>query len=513
LSRTSPPRTTEFASASEPLQAVAGRIHPNTLRFYTLPQDARPSLVDPVSLLSSRRLDVMARVLYARARREGYGLEWGRHAYENLIRAWTHDFTPPREVEPGRFSMADYYEQFDRVLDSMAARRFSAEVSIIPTCQDTIVDGAHRLAAAIVLGLDEVVCVELDGAPQVQDHRVLQQIGMEQAVIEDLVLELVRRKPDTRLAMLFPCAHAQHDRACERLGQAYLVDYQHEFAPTYSGLMRLMDLCYGGHDWWAQVHAERFASRRFRRFAPLRLVFYQEKDQPVRPVKEEIRGMLGAGVDGIHTTDTHAETVAIAEIVLNANGRKWLNHARQYPTPRFEEFFEELRANVQSSGAADRICIDSGGVLAAYGLRDVTDLDYLEVGGTGTFDRDGMINCHNGEYKNTGIDEEAIVCDPRNYFYYQGIKFAAPHVVRRLKLSRGSGKDLDDVARLDAIGRRSPFNVPLKIRKTRTMLKSAATAAKMAIIVGAAGLLKRVIPPKHHHHMRAAYRRWFARDR
>lgn len=487
---------------------ISSRIHPNTLKFYGLPKNAAVTKVSPRDLLSSRRLDVVARVLYARERLSDLPPGWGCHVFESLIRCWTNDFTPPREVEPGRFTMDDYHQQFSSLIDSMAAHRFSEKVSLIPTCKGTLVDGAHRLAAAVTLGLDEVATVELDGIPQVQNYQTLLQIGMESAAVESLVLELVRLKEGSRIALLFPCASQCHENAVQFLEKEFLVDYQCDMLITLSGLKRLMDLCYGSHDWWGDVHAFRFAKRRFSGRRPLKIVCFQEDGKSVRSIKEKLRDLMGCGNDAIHTTDTHEETLIIAEVLLNEHGRNWLNVANNTPTPRFDMLFDEFRRRVFSEQAATRVCVDAGGVLAAHGLRDVTDLDYLEVGGQGSFDRGGEINCHNGEYDGTGISESNIVSDFRMHFYYRGIRFAALPVVESLKMMRGSQKDLDDVARMKSLHAGLSYATYLCMREFKTTFKKNVRQVQKNLFLGVVATAKAIVPGRYHPLARRLYFLW-----
>lgn len=489
-------------------QGLASRIHPNTLRFYTLPTDASPTKAHPVDLLNSLRLDVLARVLYAKERIAGLPAGWGHYVYENLMRSWTNDFTPPREVEPGRFTMADYHQQFTALISNMSANRFADDISVIPTCEGTIVDGAHRLAAAIALGLDEVVTVELKGEPQVQDYKTLLQIGMNPAAVENMVLELMRLKKGSRIALLFPCTAHMHKQAIQYLEKKLHVDYRYDMLITFSGLKRLMDLCYGDHEWWEEVHAHRFAKRRFSGPHPLTIVCFQEDDKSVRPIKDKLRSLMDRGNDAIHTTDTHNETIAIAEVLLNEHGRDWLNIAQNTSTPRFNMLFEEFRHCILSKQATTRVCVDSGGVLAAYGLRDVTDLDYLEVGGKGSFNRDEEINCHNGEYQNTGLIESALVDDPRNHFYYRGIKFVSINNVEALKKSRGDAKDIEDLGRIYSLRSWSLHKFYISVRIFRTALPTQLRRIYTALFSLVVAIAKKVIPIKYHPLARNLYLRW-----
>lgn len=104
----------------------------------------------------------------------------------------------------------------------------------------------------------------------------------------------------------------------------------------------------------------------------------------------------------------------------------------------------------------DDYCIDNGGILSSYGLRDAHDLDYLTVSKNKIKNRD--IGCenknHEQEYKTLGYTIEDIIKDPKNHFYHYGVKFMSLEILKKFKFNRtkkvGVGhttirkKDLDD---------------------------------------------------------------------
>ena len=83
--------------------------------------------------------------------------------------------------------------------------------------------------------------------------------------------------------------------------------------------------------------------------------------------------------------------------------------------------------------------------MEAYGIREARDCDYVslnevELGlpGLGI----SLAN-EKPELANMSIDE--AIDDPRNYFYYHGLKFATLQAVMQLKQNREEKKDCRDV--------------------------------------------------------------------
>ena len=99
-------------------QEVEGHIHPNTLRFYDIPDTAKINSVSPLELINSKRLDIVARYIYAKTYISGIGHQWGKHVYSDLIKSQTNNFTKG-DLDPGKSNIEEYCEQFDALIDSI----------------------------------------------------------------------------------------------------------------------------------------------------------------------------------------------------------------------------------------------------------------------------------------------------------------------------------------------------------------------------------------------------------
>ena len=137
--------------------------------------------------------------------------------------------------------------------------------------------------------------------------------------------------------------------------------------------------------------------------------------------------------------------------LLNENSRHFISAAKPQPTQRFDHFFEKLKLWIKASNLdSEDFCVDSSAVLAAYGLRDCRDLDFLYYGDsidTGMSD----VSCHNEEMKYYQHTKNDIIFNPQNHFYYKGIKFASLEVVRAMKKFRNEKKDQVDIRLIASI--------------------------------------------------------------
>lgn len=481
-------------------------IHPNTLNYYRLPEHATVRWVETRSLLCSERLDVLARWAFARSVLNGHGVAFGEELYRTLLLRQSDDFS--RGTDPGKSDISSYLASFRELLQDMSVRGFDPTRSVLPVCGRTIVDGAHRLAAALALGLERVPCIDVEGEPMVLDAATLLRFGMPQWQVDWLTLMHCRFRTDMRAAVFFPRAHRRADEGIQRLAAQAEVARRISVSLTRVGMRRLMRLLYGAHTWWDDYQERRFSQRRWSSRAPATVVFFVPSAAPVRQLKEEIRTALGIGNDGLHTTDTHEETLELARTVLNENGLHRLNRARSLHVPNFERLFERFQARLAELGVDhDLYCIDSSSTMAVYGLRDVSDIDYLSVTGRADLDEQGEINLHNEEYEGfpTAIDE--IVEDPRNHFYFCGVKFISIEMLARMKRHRGQAKDLADLRLIRSIEHRL---VPPWVRsvwpRLEWLVRRWMEGIRPRLFAGAVSVLRLTMPDAPYRALRSFYR-------
>jgi hypothetical protein len=133
----------------------------------------------------------------------------------------------------------------------------------------------------------------------------------------------------------------------------------------------------------------------------------------------------------------------------------------------------------------DDFCIDGSAVMAAYGIRDCAEIEYISHG-----DRqlnagsDALIGYHKeyGEhYPGKTLDD--IVFHHCNHFYLNGMKFVSLGNVREWKRARDEPEDQVDVAFIDAWAARHPASViDASARLTTRHIGSSLSSARKRMI-------------------------------
>ena len=129
---------------------------------------SRVTQVSPRSLLTPKRLDVMALYLYATHRELGVEGGWARRLYANHMQ----HFNRCREPDgSGKAGLSAFLASFHSLLDSVKRDGYREDAPPIPVgINGIIVDGAHRLAACLL-------CRECESNCPVQVIRVEEEPG------------------------------------------------------------------------------------------------------------------------------------------------------------------------------------------------------------------------------------------------------------------------------------------------------------------------------------------------
>ena len=443
------------ASSWLPRSAVAAAINPHLLNLLRI--EARHEIIRlaPGALLSPTRLDIMAKYVYALHRVMGVPSGWGHHVYREHLRVW-NEFREGDESRKSSFD--DYRVSFDRLIDGLSKKGFDERLGLIPVDRDNaIIDGSHRLAAALAVGAP-VSAVRFNAQAGRYDFEYFRQRGLGGDVLDDMALNYCHLDARVRVAVLFPVARGRDDEIVQLLRDEGAIVYRKAVTVSHSGRANLVRLLYRNEPWLGDGSRPtpgllHHVNSRFAGLEPVRFVFFVGgHGEANRAVKEQIRSFFELGNDSIHINDSHEQTVSIAESVLNSNSLHFLNCARPRAVANFGGLFDTYKRWIADKGLdARRFCVDGSAVLAAYGLRDANDLDFLYAGHPVPPSPDALVSCHNHELAHYDAALGDLVMDPRNSFFCEGAKFVALHRIRGMKAKRAEPKDASDVYRIDAL--------------------------------------------------------------
>ena len=85
-------------------------------------------------------------------------------------------------------------------------------------------------------------------------------------------------------------------------------------------------------------------------------------------------------------------------------------------------------------------------------MRDCQDIDFFYHGNALLPTGSRYISHHDSELKYHTVLKDEIIFNPSYHFYYRGVKFAAPTVLRAMKSNRAEHpKDIQDIQLITSI--------------------------------------------------------------
>jgi hypothetical protein len=397
--------------------------------------------IDPRDLLTSGRLDIAVKLVFLHA-----NLAVGGYAHA-LYRAHLEAFGFGQIREPGnqgKNSLDAFVQDFRKIASDIRTDTFDFEISPIPISKSgSITNGSHRTASAIFAN-KSVLTVDVVDDEHIYDYKFFQNRGMSQDALDYVSLMYLKYALMPRVALIWP------------RGNSYKMDehkffnniiYTKEIKLNTQLLEELVLIAYAGEDW---LGARNCRNRGFEHKARLvdhkcntmRIVFFDASlDVEVIEQKNRFRGFTTANKHAIHITDNKDETLRLAQILLNENTLNFLRTRKLNATPNFNKLLGlYIKENINKK---DYIVVGSG-PLAAFGLRDCSDIDYLTISNNLNLS-EKKINSHNSELQWYTKNIAVMIEDPKNYFIYEGIKFANIELVRQMKQNRLEKKDRNDL--------------------------------------------------------------------
>lgn len=381
----------------------------------------------------------MFKYLYAQHRVLRGGSRWPLLTYSDHIRCITAGTM--REDDGSKSCLADFVRSFDAVIDSMRGG-FDAQHPVPVDAGMTAIDGTHRIAAALA-HKQPVTALRFSHSAPPYRHDTYASMGDE--ALGRAAVEYCKLRPSARLMLLF-------EAALDFAGLFEQAVYHTRITlPSATAQDNLITEMYLGESWLGDA-ANGFAgaapkARGCFRNGPSVHVLVLDKDAEwLRTGKLAIREASKMDHDSVHTTDAHDETVRLARVLLHGPSVRFLQHRRTH-MPRLEGLlctFEPMLHGIDR----DLICIDGSATLAAWGLREPADLDFVHAVSVA---HGGNISSHNEYAARYPFHRDELIFDPFMHFWSRGHKFASLDAVRRIKRAIDEPKSLVDLKLMEGL--------------------------------------------------------------
>lgn len=410
--------------------------------------------MDARKLFLPERIDLIAKYKYIESVDKKIKTDFFYNEYKATIEAFSNGgFYEPGNREKNSFDK--FTSTFKKIFKDIKVKGYDINESIIPATRENIImDGAHRVAIAAYLKMD-VPIVKIQNGESNFDYSFFKKRLLAEKYLDDMVFEYAKMKNNIYVICLWPtCSAQQQKEACRHLKKQFKVVYEKDVHFSYNGLENFMVQAYYEQPWIGSLDngysgIAKKAELCFKRNRPTRIVVVEEKSvKKIIKAKIEIREKIGIGNHSIHSTDDKEETLRMLSLVLNVNSINFLNCANPYKYKKQTQLIRELKTEIADNGIPiNEVLIDSGSVLALYGIRPSEDLDIL-VGDKYYNEARKHFDLHNKAIGLYGTTLDDLLYNPENFFYYEGVKVISPDRLVVMKKNRAQKRDLEDVSQI-----------------------------------------------------------------
>lgn len=406
--------------------------------------------VEAKQFLRAERADLICKLIYIDSRIKNRNIDFATELYTEHIRAFSWGtFTEPGQEEKN--SIEKYIETFDFLIENCKENGISADKSAVPISEDGIIlDGSHRTAIAIYFNL-RLPVVRIPNNTVLYDMEFFKHRGLKKEYLDYISFCGLQYFEPVFFLCLWPAALdiEKRNTADKLIKDSATVLYRSELELSYHAMEQVMIHAYG-HQEWTGGFAKQFsgiptkAKACFSEKMPMAIyVLCNSSIATMNELKSNIRALFGIHNHSVHITDTKDEAVILGQMLLNDNSVDAMIYGNPFANQRFIDKLLYFNGKLcDYSCNKDDYAIDSGAVLSIYGLRDTNDIDYITL-----FD-DNLPT--DERYENHlcygyGVNTDNLIYDPRNYFYYFGLKFVTLDRVKHMKEARKAEKDYKDV--------------------------------------------------------------------
>ncbi len=442
---------------------VAQSLNPHFAELFNTDNGAVLKRVEPLTLINEKRIDVIAKYIYVKYKEHGINSKWALELYNEHIRV-LNNFN--ENDGSGKTGQKAFLSSFNKTIDSIRTEGFDEQISVIPiSYENGLIEGAHRLAAGLYLG-KTVSTLMFSHEGWYYDYQYFRKKGLPEEILDNIALEYCRLIKDLKTVLLFPSAIGKTELVMNILQESGEIYYYKEIKLKNEGSRYLMMQIYKGEKWlgsWQNQFsgAKSKANYCFKSEEPLRLfIFRPITGINVFDLKEKIRKIYNIEKHSVHINDTYDETINIASALLNKNSIHFLNNVKLNSFIKFQSLFDSFeKVADQRNITIEDICLTGSSVLALYGLRDANDLDYVKSEKSSLIKITDEIKCHDSEAKYYPTNFDNIIFNPRNHFYFNGIKFATLDIVKQLKEKRTEYKDIKDIELINSVTNHLQLNL------------------------------------------------------
>jgi len=412
--------------------------------------------------LTESRLDVIIKMEYAWAYKNNIASThgWYYDLYKEHIRA-INDFS---ELNNNKKNFSDFLNTFHLLINEFENHNWNSSKEKIEISKDgSIRNGAHRFALVKLYGYKFCDVIETQKRPMDFSLSFFQKRNLKKEFLLYALEQYAKYSNNCHVIVLFPSRSHNHHKVELQIKKKFNIIYTKDINLTANGVHNLVLHMYRDHDWLSLEKNQGYsltlshAQERFVKGSPVKILFVtNSKLEDLHQFKKKIRADLNQGNFPIHVPDTHQEVFDLSSLVLRDNGITFLNNAKPKNNQKVHDLMKKLLNWIKNKNYdANDFCVIGSAYISLEGHREVNDLDILDL----KF-RDCMIENINIIKKDSKWLKEFSIeemFNPKNNFFYNGIRILSRSLIIDFKKKRANGKDLQDLNYLKSNDNKSIF--------------------------------------------------------
>lgn len=403
--------------------------------------------IKPENLLNANRFDLLAKYIYVKFKDRNIQSNFAKKLYLKHISVFNGFVENDESKKIGKQA---FLNSFDDIICSIKKSGIQ-EDTIIPISNDNcILDGAHRLAASLYFK-KELPVVNLIAESPKYNYEFFRNRGLDAIYLDAMAYEYLKLKNENiYMILIWPTSGGRRENELIDILDKYGdIVYRKNVELSKLGEVQIIKQAYKTEDWLGNngngfIGAKNKARWCFDKKGPLRVILFESIGNMIE-MKDEIRAVFKVEKHSVHITDNMSEACELAGIFFNDNSLNWLNYSLLKDFPWFKKLFSHYKEWINNENLnKEFFCVDGSSSMAAYGIREIRDLDFLYGGKDEPRTGFKEIGCHNNEMKYHDLSCDEIIFNPHHHFYFNSFKFSSIESLNRMKLNRGEAKDLDD---------------------------------------------------------------------
>lgn len=376
---------------------------------------------------------------------------------ESVYKSHISAFTFGTFIEPSgkKKSFEDYKRSVKSVIESINTYGFDRTISLIPVnSNNVILDGAHRVAIAYILGKDIEILKLSEERKELEEFSYDLDFFLKRNMnIEELLFSLnffIKNDDGIRIGIFWPKVNISrfHLNKIEYIDSNLNIIFKESYFIGFEYLKNLILHTYYLQDIIGDssnnfIGANNKALLVYSKNMKLEIfIFDSSLTKNYDALKNRFRDSTGLEHSAIHITDSKEDTNMLSGFLFNSNSRKfYLNqiHISQESLNRISDLRKKMSEfEIQK---ANHIIIGSL-LMDILGLRIANDVDILYLDSDST--EETKLYTH---YFQKNLLE--LIQLPKEYLYFLGLKLVTPENLYNFKLNRNENKDLADIVLLN----------------------------------------------------------------